>query len=162
MEKNLVKLKPLIQHKNLAYDYIFSTKCKTISQTCDTIYGFGRYKSNFFFKRVECFFKKTIIVKHDQLLMVRLLRSFLPRNKDIKFRYDAHLYYLFFIKTYRALRHLLGLPVRGQRTWSNANNQKIVNISLKKLFANRAWKTYPFLTKTYANTAALAEYSNYI
>lgn len=162
MEKSLIKSKQLPQQKNITYDYIFSTKCKSIPQTCDIIYGFGRYKSNCFFKRIECFFKKTIIFKHEQFTIIRLLRSFLPRGKDVKFRYNAHLYYLYFIKTYRALRHLLGLPVRGQRTWSNANNQKLVNVDLKKLFASRAWKTYPFLTKTYSNTAALAEYSNYI
>ncbi len=138
MERTIIKSKPLIQQKNIIPDHIFSTRCKTIAQTREIIYGFGLYKSFFFLKRSEYFFKTTFSSKHEQSTMVRILRSFLPKGKDFKIRYHAQLYYLYFIKTYRALRHILGLPVRGQRTWSNSNNQKTVNVDLKKLFAARA------------------------
>ena len=34
------------------------------------------------------------------------------------------------------------------------------NYELRRIFAIKSWQAYPFLTKTYALTAALAELSN--
>ena len=127
------------------------------------IYGFGFHRLSIFRSRFEKKKIQSVIDKPvHKLIILKLIRSFLPYNKDIRRRRQAFLCRQFILKTYRSFRHLAGLPVRGQRTWSNANTVKRSNVELRQIFAARAWKKYPFLTKTYANTAALAEFSNFL
>lgn len=49
---------------------------------------------------------------------------------NIKQRDLSYIVFLNLIFLWRSIRHLFGLPVNGQRTWSNANNSKKVNTIL--------------------------------
>ena len=122
--------------KFLANELLFF-KCKTLKHAYNNIYGFGYFRYNFAVKRFE---KKKISINTslNKLIFIKLIRSFLPYNRDLYKRYCAHLYRLYMIKHYKAVRHVLGLPVRGQRTWSNANSQKKSNLVFKKIFAAKA------------------------
>lgn len=58
-----------------------------------------------------------------------LLNDLVPMNKSIKDKLILNINFLFLIRSYRGWRHAFGLPVRGQRTWSNAwTSQKSKNI----------------------------------
>ena len=97
-------------------------------------------------------------------------KNYLFNFSNIKNRSLIHLVFMFLIVRYRAIRHLLGLPVAGQRTWTNAYTSKKLNKTLlnfkvnqnldkqqkpnkqgdlKKLiiftFINKIWKIYWFL-----------------
>lgn len=71
-----------------------------------------------------------------------------------------NIYFLFFINSYRGYRHIFGLPVHGQRTWSNAKMAKKLNTALilykekkmLKFLKNKKFKAFVFLT----------EYINYV
>ena len=58
----------------------------------------------------------TVDPAHFAAVDLKFFRFYIPNNKDLRYRYYAHLYFLFFIKVRRAYRHLLGLPTKGQRT----------------------------------------------
>jgi small subunit ribosomal protein S13 len=65
--------------------------------------------------------KKTKELKTSQLITIhRLLLGVVPENKELKKRMILNIFILDLISSYRGLRHSLGLPVRGQRTWTNA------------------------------------------
>ena len=51
---------------------------------------------------------------------------------DLKFRKDFDIKRLQKIKSYRGLRHAVGLPVRGQRTKAHFRKGKAVGVSKKK------------------------------
>ncbi len=80
-------------------------------------YGFNNNFKFFVFKRFEC--KKSLLHIDAELFSFAILRYFrrlLPQNKDLRYRYYAHLYFLYHIKLYKAYRQLMGLPSHGQRT----------------------------------------------
>jgi ribosomal protein S13 len=54
------------------------------------------------------------------LLLYNILLFVTPNKKDIKKKNIFNIFMLDFINSYRGLRHSFGLPVRGQRTWTNA------------------------------------------
>ncbi len=66
-----------------------------------------------------------------------LLYSVVPFNSSIKNRIIFNIYILDLLTIYRGWRHYKGLPVRGQRTWSNAwsvyrNNKILRDLKIKK------------------------------
>jgi ribosomal protein S13 len=124
-------------------------------------YGINNMYKKLVYKKLERIQKLDTV--HSDLFFsttTKFFRLYIPVNKDMRYRYYAHLYYLFYIKLYRSYRQILGLPSHGQRTRSNANTSFRNNTELKRLVVIKAWQSYPFLTKTYAMTAALAELSN--
>ena len=54
------------------------------------------------------------------VVLLKLLNSIIPNNKSIKERFLLNIFFLDLIVSYRGWRHSKGLPVRGQRTWTNA------------------------------------------
>jgi ribosomal protein S13 len=80
-------------------------------------YGFNLFFKKFIYKRFEIL-KNFNVVNLDFYgkNTLRYFRYFLPKNKDYRYRYYAHLYFLFHNKLYRGYRHIMGLPTRGQRT----------------------------------------------
>lgn len=59
---------------------------------------------------------------------------------DLKFRTDQDIKYLRKIKSYKGIRHSMGLPVRGQRTRSNFRRGKTVGVKKKGLKIQTAAK----------------------
>lgn len=69
--------------------------------------------------------KRTDVLTEDE---VRLLREFIDANYkvegDLRREVSMNIKRLMDLNTYRGLRHRKGLPVRGQRTHTNARTRK--------------------------------------
>jgi ribosomal protein S13 len=80
--------------------------------------GFKNNYIIFFEKRLEISNKFNINVYKNSkwFILLKLLDSLIPENKNLKKRLLINIYFLNFIETYRGYRHSFGLPVRGQRT----------------------------------------------
>jgi len=61
--------------------------------------------------------------------------SFSPIESNLDTLYHSHLVRLYRIKSYRGIRLSLGLPVRGQRTRSNANSAKALRPLISSLIS---------------------------
>lgn len=92
-----------------------------------------RFELNFFAKKNKNFLhfpieqKKIINMYLSQLTSINHSRSELIRYNYIR---------LYLIKSFRGRCHLLGKPLRGQRTWSNAWTALKMNAVLKQFIAD--------------------------
>lgn len=108
---------------------------KEISVACQAIYGMGWLKSNivnaragiskniclsninyYFFGIIACLTKRLVMSQ------VRIIRRI---NLNINKLIDH--------KIYKGMRHMLHLPVRGQRTRTNANTQRSKRYKLDRM-----------------------------
>jgi ribosomal protein S13 len=81
------------------------------------IYGFGFFFKKFMYKRFEIFKNFNFVnLKIYEKAALRYFRFYLPKNKDYRYRYYAHLFFLYYIQLYKGFRQIIGLPSRGQRT----------------------------------------------
>lgn len=127
-------------------------------------YGFYRYAFIYFLKRFECL--GNTLLNSFNLFRYRSIRFFLdsllPRKFSLKHYFLIHILYLDLTYTYQGWRHLTGNPVRGQRTWSNANSVKKSNVYLK-LHKSKVLKV--FYGKAFnleMNTTMMSEYINFL
>jgi len=110
--------------------YIFNNefkKKKILSLSFQKVYGIGKPLAKYITKKLG--FAKNLKVKDlskDQVLLILHMveRLNLKINKDLKKSKLTYLKFLIRIKSYRGLRRLKGLPVRGQRTRTNAKTCK--------------------------------------
>lgn len=101
------------------------------------IYGIGKTKA----KRVCYYFNYNLTVKVGSLSNFELfeIKKFIESNYKadsiIKREIFLNISHLKKIRTYKGLRHYENLPVRGQRTHTNAKTQKMLkrNHTFKKL-----------------------------
>lgn len=90
------------------------------------LYGIGRTRSEQILAgtRIDPS-KRTDVLTEDE---VRLLREFIDANYkvegDLRREVSMNVKRLMDLNTYRGLRHRKGLPVRGQRTHTNARTRK--------------------------------------
>lgn len=85
-------------------------------------YGFSKNLHKLLMSRLENRAdKKVNLLNTSQIFVVyKILLSIVPEHKDLKKRHMFNIFMLDLINSYRGLRHAFGLPVRGQRTWTNA------------------------------------------
>lgn len=76
---------------------------------------------------------------------------------DYKSKIQTNILFLDLISTYRGWRHSRGLPVRGQRTWSNAWSTYRSNLILREVKLLLAKKFYGNVPENEINMAYLAE-----
>ena len=90
-----------------------------------SIYGIGRTRA---YKICEAAgVSPTLVVKELQADQEEALRREVAKYKvegDLRRDISMSIKRLIDLKTYRGLRHLKGLPVRGQRTHTNARTRK--------------------------------------
>jgi len=60
-----------------------------------------------------------------------LFCCFVPVNKSLLNRHLVNIYFLNLVCSYTGYRHFFGLPVRGQRTWSNSRTSFKNNLLLR-------------------------------
>lgn len=110
--------------------YLFESelsKNKSISFALLTIYGIGRSNSFFLCKKLG--FSSNLIVNElskeqiSKLIKTIELSEFVLAGDLLKFR-QLILKKLIAMKSYRGLRRYQGLPVRGQRTHTNARTSR--------------------------------------
>lgn len=99
----------------------------TIVQNLTTIYGIGFKSAIDICQNLGCnpnlYFS---ILREDQLykLLSYIEKQYILIENNLKLFNKDNFNYLNKVKNYRALRHKIGLPSRGQRTHTNANTKK--------------------------------------
>jgi len=93
-----------------------------------------KFGLNFFFKnflklRLEIFLKKFYFNNIHKFIFFFNFNIFI--FKSIKKKWLLNIFFLYFFNTYKGYRHLLGLPVNGQRTWTNAWTCYVSNLTLR-------------------------------
>lgn len=100
-------------------------------------------------------------LKTSKLISVyRLLSKIVPDNKTLKKKMVFNIFMLDLINSYRGVRHSFGLPVRGQRTWTNAWSVYRSNLSLRHFKIKLSKRLYTSITINELNIAYLAEQIN--
>jgi len=92
----------------------------------------------------------------------RFLQRLLPKKGVLNKRCTLNIYVLDLISSYRGWRHSRNLPVRGQRTWSNAWTSSKLNNFLKSIKIKKGRKIYGNLPTVEIYTAQLAEQVNLV
>jgi ribosomal protein S13 len=101
-------------------------------------------------------------LKRKYISIIKLLKNFLLKKKDIFKKIALNLIKLDLIFCYRAWRHFKGQPVRGQRTWTNATNASKINTTLKNLKFRIARNAYGNAPSSMISTAISAEQHNWL
>lgn len=129
-------------------------------------YGLKKFNFFFFLKRFELFNKKSttlfLFYPKFKLVLYKYLKKSFALNKVLKNNNILSILFLNFINTYKGWRHFKGLPVRGQRTWSNAwtcyKNNQILRREKLKLIKN----FYGKISSLEQKIAFLCEYINFL
>ena len=77
-------------------------------------------------------------------------------------KFLINIFFLDFINSYRGYRHVFGLPVRGQRTWTNGNSVFNSNNILRNYKINLFTKSFLFPLINNVNNAYYLEQINFI
>jgi ribosomal protein S13 len=120
----------------------------------------------FFFKKLEArleshiFLSKNNITSLQWLIFIKYLYQIVPQNKSFKKRKLLNIYYLDIISSYRGWRHSKGLPVRGQRTWTNGWSVYKSNLTLREYRIEVSKRIYGSIQINYLSIAYLAAQIN--
>lgn len=110
--------------------YIFETEInnsKSVLHSLKNIYGLGNYQIKYVCKNLGFSSNlKTSNLSNDQIIkLIKFIEnSNLKISNELKKAQIFNLRRLVEIKCYSALRRIKGLPVRGQRTHTNAKTSK--------------------------------------
>jgi len=115
--------------------YILNVNLKGSSQVSHSIsklYGFGIYLSNLMLNDLNIGYNCRI-KDLNHTTVIKIIK-WVEKNKiviesSLKQKITLDINKLKYIKTYRGLRHIYNLPVRGQRTKTNASSVKRKTIS---------------------------------
>lgn len=94
------------------------------------------------------------------VILLKTLTNIVPLNRSVKDRLLLNIFYLDLIMSYRGWRHSRGLPVRGQRTWTNAWTVYRSNLILREYKIIIAKRLYGSLPLDDLSVAYLAEQTN--
>lgn len=132
--------------------YIFLKKIKK------NLYGLNINSIKKFIQRSELNYN---VYNPTQYLLENIfLSNYQFNNSSFKTRHLLNIYLLNLLGTYRGWRHSRGLPVRGQRTWSNAWSSYRSNLLLRSYKINISKKIYGSNFSNDYFTAYLAEEVN--
>jgi len=98
--------------------------------------------------------------QRDWSVFLNLISKIVPRKSSLKRRTILNVFMLDVITSYRGWRHYKGLPVRGQRTWSNAWSSFRSNLTLRNYKIKMSKKFYGNLPTYEVNIALAAEQIN--
>lgn len=99
---------------------------KTIHQALTEIYGIGLNRSRLICEQLG-FGTKMIVgtLNKDQLYKLsKYVENTQITRTELKKKINRHILQLKHMRSYRGIRHSMQLPVRGQRTRTNAKTQK--------------------------------------
>lgn len=94
------------------------------------IFGIGKLYSNYISKKVGFSKSTTLLMLSEEqvLLLINIIeKQKLKLSKDLKEKNYIAIKRLINIKTYRGIRLIKNLPVRGQRTRTNSKTAKKLN-----------------------------------
>lgn len=110
------------------------TEIKEIRASLKQIYGVGWYKSNLISSKLGLsnpFFSSNLNEYYIYVILF-LLKGLILSDTKIKRVIDNNITRLININCYRGIRHSLTLPVRGQRSRTNAGTQRSKRIKTKE------------------------------
>ena len=100
---------------------------KRLEIALTAIYGVGRSRAHEILQKAEVDLGKKVgqVTEEEEARIRSVVESgeFLIEG-DLKRQISAHIKHLKDVHCYRGMRHLRGLPVRGQRTKTNARTRK--------------------------------------
>lgn len=105
-------------------------------------------------------FNFTVLNADKWVVLLKILNQFIPQNKSVKDRLLLNIFFLDLIISYRGWRHSKGLPVRGQRTWTNAWTTYKNNLILREYKIIVAKRLYGNIPLDNLNVTYLAEQIN--
>ena len=90
------------------------------------IHGIGRYRSGIILREASIDLNKRAkeLTTDDVSRITNIIQSNYTVEGDLRREIQANVKRLISIHSYRGSRHLAGLPVRGQRTHTNARTRK--------------------------------------
>lgn len=133
----------------------------SLSSKIKTIYGLNINWVVILSKRIEWHHTLPTTKNMFNILIFDLLASkYFYKSRHFKLLTALNILVLDFIWTYRGWRHIKGLPVRGQRTWSNGWSTMRTNQMLRTIRLKWAVKYYNNVTKRDAKIGLYAEYNN--
>ncbi len=99
---------------------------KRVEISLTYIYGIGRSKSNEILKKlnIDPDTRASKLSPDEISRLNEIIQSEYRVEGDLKREVAANVKRLIAIHSYRGLRHRMGLPVRGQRTHTNARTRK--------------------------------------
>lgn len=97
-------------------------------------YGFSKKLIELFSKRLESrvFKKLKDLPGSKTYLIYHILYDVVPLERALEHKININIFMLDVINTYRGARHAFGLPVRGQRTWTNGRSCYKSNLLLRQ------------------------------
>lgn len=125
-------------------------------------YGFSKKLLRIVESRIESRLQKKVkdLGTSRLLVVYKILLCVVPENKELKRKMVFNVFILDLINSYRGLRHAFGLPVRGQRTWTNAWSTYKSNLVLRQFKIKVSKRLYSSVTISELNIAYLAEQIN--
>lgn len=101
-------------------------KDKSIHRALTSIYGIGIFYSKkiLLTARVDLNRKSNNLSENDIAKIRKTIESFVKVEGDLRNDISMNIKRLMDLGCYRGIRHRKGLPVRGQRTHSNANTKR--------------------------------------
>ena len=142
----------------------------SIKQFTDKSYGFSEFANFKLQKRIECDTNRFLRTNNSPLINIwsqQRFATFLefvekktPTKLALKDLNNLNVIILNFISSYKGYRHLRGLPVNGQRTWSNAWSSYRSNHILRNFKLEVAKKYYGNISYADMKIAFLAEQTN--
>lgn len=126
--------------------------------------GFKNSYINFFEQRLEVSSKFVLNTYKNSkwYIFFNILDVIIPNNKNLKKQKLINIFFLDFISSYRGYRHSFGLPVKGQRTWSNANSVFKSNVLLRNYKLNTFKKSLFNIPLNDINNAFYLEQLNFL
>lgn len=114
---------------------------------------------DFFEERFEIFYDAPLKNQEDfkWKIVEKFFFELMPFMGDYYTRLEINILLFDLISTYRGWRHSKGLPVRGQRTWSNAWSAHRSNLIMREIKLRIAKKFYGNMPLHEINMAYLAE-----
>jgi len=150
----------------LFYNYIFNNKIldsekSMYNNLCDT-YGLKNKSVLYVKQRMEKNLDSSLkkLTKSDWELFTNCIYDIVPFKLNLKKRNTMNIYVLDMITSYRGWRHSRGLPVRGQRTWTNAWSTYKSNWVLRNYKLIISKKNYNNVPIKDVKVASIAEYVN--
>ena len=125
-------------------------------------YGFSKNLHKILTSRLENKIDKKIKeYKTSKFIIIyKILASIIPDNKNLKNKQTFNIFMFDLINSYKGHRHAFGLPVRGQRTWTNAWSCYKSNLVLRQFKIKISKRLYTSITINDLNIAYLAEQIN--
>ena len=148
------------------YNYIFNGKVidpdLSLYDNIYFTYGLKNKAVNILIERMEFNGLKPVklLSKSDWELYTNIIYSIVPFKCNISKRLIFNVFMLDMITSYRGWRHYRGLPVRGQRTWTNSWSVYKSNWILRNFKLLCAKKNYGNIPARDTRVATIAEYVN--